>query len=151
MLINAQTRYAVMALVYMAAQGAEGAITLRSIAKELGLDLSYLEQIFSKLKKAGVVDAKKGRGGGYVLKIAPNLISLEGILQAFDHNFRMTSCHNPNVSACKVKGVKCNSHDLWKYLGARVITLFQEISIADVIAGQYPHLKQHPQNTSVVQ
>lgn len=139
MLITTKTRYAVMALVYMVTSGEGRTVSVREIAEEVNLDLGYLEQIFNALRKSEIVYSIKGPGGGYQLSKAPDAINIYDLANLFQDNLKLTTCKNPQTSACKVEGLRCNSHDLWAYMGSQFRSMLSGISIDDIKHGRYDY------------
>lgn len=137
MLITTRTRYAVMSLVYIATSGGDLPVSLKEIAAEVHLDLSYLEQIFNVLRKSDIVSSTKGPGGGYKICKAPQDINIYDLANLFQDNLKLTTCKNPQASACKVEGLRCNSHGLWAYLGGELRSMLSGISIQDIKEGRY--------------
>lgn len=130
MMLTTKSRYAVTAMIEVAA-GEGGPVKLSDISVKQNISLSYLEQIFSKLKKADLVGAVKGPGGGYLLKNSSKKISIADIIDAVDENLKMTRC-STDIS-CRKGGIQCNTHHLWKGLSEQIRNYFAGISIADVI------------------
>ncbi|MDG1436680.1 MAG: Rrf2 family transcriptional regulator [Rickettsiaceae bacterium] len=134
MMLTTKSRYAVMAIIEVASQNALVPMKLADISVNQGIPLSYLEQIFLKLKKADLVIAIKGPGGGYYLKDTSDKINLIDIIDAVEENLKMTKCSKDK--SCRKNGINCQTHDLWKGLGAHIRSYFSNISIADVISGK---------------
>lgn len=143
MQLSTRGRYAVMALLdLIELQEKFGrAVTLAEISEQQKISLSYLEQLFAKLKKAGVVNSLRGPGGGYTLAKTPAQTYLSAAIGAVDENTDMTRCgihaSGENVAAghgC-VSGAKCNTHDLWVALGYHVEAFFANVTLQMVIDG----------------
>ena len=111
--------------------GLEAPVSLSDISNRQAIAIRYLEQIFSKLKKANLVIATKGPGGGYQLSTNSKEINLLAIIKAVEENLRITKCGNKGLG-CHTKGVKCLTHDLWSGLENKITEYFQAISIYDV-------------------
>jgi Rrf2 family transcriptional regulator, iron-sulfur cluster assembly transcription factor len=136
MSITTKGKYAVMSLVYLAQQSLTGVttpITLLNIAKAQEIDLRYLEQIFAKLRRSGLVAAARGPRGGYTLLQDPNSISLFDILNVFGENIDMTRCGSSEIGCVRKK--RCNSHDLWASLNDKINNLFKNVSLAEISKG----------------
>lgn len=131
MMLTTKSRYAVTAMMEVAI-GGTNPVKLSDISVKQNISLSYLEQIFAKLKKASLVSAVKGPGGGYLLRNSSKEISIADIIDAVDENLKMTRCSVD--TGCRRGGLNCNTHNLWKGLGAQIRNYFTSISIADVIA-----------------
>ncbi len=95
--LNTKARYAVMAMADLAKHGDEGAIPLSAIAERQNLSLAYLEQIFLRLRRAGLVASARGRAGGYVLVRPAPEIPVASILKAVEEETRMTRCLDGDV------------------------------------------------------
>ncbi len=135
MKLTTKSRYAVTAIMQVAvnSQNTEKPIPtkLAEISSNHDIPLNYLEQIFAKLRQASVVNAVKGPGGGYVLNIRANDLKIMDIIKAVDENVKMTICGGGKY--CTKSGLKCNTHDLWKGLSAKIREYLSSISIEDVI------------------
>lgn len=123
-----------MAIIEVASRNEASPMKLADISINQNIPLSYLEQIFLKLKKADLVISVKGPGGGYYLKNASGNISLIDIIDAVEENLKMTNCAKDK--SCRKNGVNCQTHNLWKGLGKHIRSYFSDISIADVISGK---------------
>jgi Rrf2 family iron-sulfur cluster assembly transcriptional regulator len=133
MMLTTKSRYAVMAVIEVAANNSGLPMKLADISANQNIPLSYLEQIFLKLKKAELVISVKGPGGGYKLISPSDKINVERIINAVDENLKMTRCSKDK--SCRKNGINCQTHDLWKGLGMQIKNYFAGISIADVISG----------------
>ena len=96
------------------AQGAEvpRAVSLQDIAMRQNLSLSYLEQLFARLRRAGLVDSTRGAQGGYILSQEPHAITVAMIMQAANESFKSTRCSTTTKSGCMGKGATCATHHL---------------------------------------
>jgi Rrf2 family transcriptional regulator, iron-sulfur cluster assembly transcription factor len=134
MMLTTKSRYAVMAIVEVAASQTTRPIKLADISNKQTISLNYLEQIFLKLKKADIVRSVKGPGGGYFLNIPSESLNIIEIIDAVEENTKMTRCSVDKT--CRKNGTKCMTHDLWKGLGNQIRNYFSSISVADVMAGE---------------
>ncbi len=134
MILTTKSRYAVMAIVEVAASGIKKPVKLSSISDNQSISHSYLEQIFFKLKKANIVISIKGPGGGYQLKSSSKLITIEQILDAMDENLKMTRCSTDQK--CRKAGIKCQTHNLWRGFSQQIRNYFSNISVADIVEGK---------------
>ncbi len=139
MILTTKGRYAVMAIVDLHEEGGTDKmakpISLLSISKRQNISLSYLEQIFSNLRKCEIVDSVKGPGGGYVLKKDPREITIADIALATGENIKMTICKNSSggcALAKKNKQKTCKTHDLWHGLEKSINGYLDSISIYDI-------------------
>ena len=104
-------------------------VSLRDISLRQGIDLTYLEQLFRKLRIAGIVRSVRGRNGGYVYAVKPNDISIKSIMEAVEENLDATNC--AGTSSCHA-GQRCNSHKLWDDLNNVVDQFLSDIFISDL-------------------
>ncbi|NDF11263.1 MAG: Rrf2 family transcriptional regulator [Proteobacteria bacterium] len=133
MMLTTKGRYSVMAMVDLAKDKNGGPIALADIAERQDIALTYLEQIFARLKKEGLVRAFRGPGGGYMLTRSPEEIFISDIISAVDEKIKMTRCdHNP-AKGCMSHKVRCLTHDLWDGLGNQIFNYLRSVSLADVV------------------
>ncbi len=135
MLLSTKGRYAVMAIVEVARQSDAKPLSLGDIATRLELSLAYLEQLFMKLRRNGLVRSVRGPGGGYVLGRHADAISIGEIMAAVDEPVRMTRCVNEG-DGC-VASRRCTTHYLWDALGAHIEHFLATATLADVLHGRY--------------
>lgn len=132
MILGTKARYAVMAMVELAGRVAKQPVTLAELAKAQEFTVPYLEQIFSRLKRRGLVKSVRGPGGGYVLAKAPGEIFILDIVQAVDESIQMTRCENHGTVGCMSNKSRCITHELWEGLGHQIAGYLGGISLADV-------------------
>ena len=126
-----KSRYAVNALADLEyLSNYESPVALKDIADRQGIDLTYLEQLFRKLRIAGIVKSVRGRNGGYIYASHPQEISIKRIMDAVEENLDATKC--AGTSSCH-SGQQCNSHRLWDDLNNVVDEFLSDISIADLV------------------
>ena len=126
-----KSRYAVNALADLEyLSNYESPVALKDIADRQGIDLTYLEQLFRKLRIAGIVKSVRGRNGGYVYASHPKNISIKNIMDAVEENLDATKC--AGTSSCH-SGQQCNSHKLWDDLNNVVDEFLSDISITDLV------------------
>ena len=126
-----KSRYAVNALADLEyLSNYENPVSLKDIAARQGIDLTYLEQLFRKLRIAGIVKSVRGRNGGYVYASHPKNISIKNIMDAVEENLDATKC--AGTSSCH-SGQQCNSHKLWDDLNNVVDEFLSDISITDLV------------------
>jgi Rrf2 family transcriptional regulator, iron-sulfur cluster assembly transcription factor len=135
MLLSTKGRYAVMAMVEIAKQGDARPISLGDIAGQLELSLAYLEQLFMKLRRGGLVRSVRGPGGGYILGRPAGAISIAGIMAAVDEPVKMTRCASEDDGCVASK--RCSTHFLWDALGAHIEQFLAEATLDDVLSGRY--------------
>jgi len=135
MMLTTKGRYAVMALLDIASEDPKKAVKLSTISDRQGIALNYLEQIFLKLKRAGIVNSVRGPGGGYLLTADTASISIDQIIDAVEESIDMTRCAGRG-KGCMPKNLKCKAHDLWEGLSNKIRGYFQDISLKNVIDGK---------------
>jgi Rrf2 family iron-sulfur cluster assembly transcriptional regulator len=132
MKLTTKAQYAVMAMVDIAFRNCDTAVSLASIAERQNLPLQYLEQLFAKLKKAGLVTSVRGNNGGYILSKTPQEISVHDIVIASDQKIKATRCKAGIPDSCQKDGSKCATHSLWKALEAVTRNFLSTITLQDV-------------------
>lgn len=143
MQLSTRGRYAVMAMVDLASRqsvGCEcGPVCLAAIAASQCLSLSYLEQLFGKLRKAGLVASARGPGGGYRLAHGSDRISIAAIIAAVDEPIRATRCDETSGPCLALPGQvseRCQTHDLWSEMGRQITLFLDGVTLADVVLGR---------------
>jgi Rrf2 family iron-sulfur cluster assembly transcriptional regulator len=129
--LTTKGRYAVTAMLDLAFHDRDGPITLADIARRQGISLSYLEQLFARLRKQTLVKSVRGPGGGYVLGRAVERIQVAEVISAVDEKVDTTRCggaHN-----CQ-DNERCLTHDLWRDLSDRIYDYLNQISLHDLMA-----------------
>lgn len=130
MILTTKGRYAVMAVIEIANDKSGNPISLLTISERQQISLSYLEQIFAKLKKANLVKSVKGPGGGYVLGKDKKQITVAEIIRAIGEPIKMTRCTNVKKS-CDNSGAKCKTHHLWRGLENKIYEYLNSISLEE--------------------
>lgn len=126
MKLSTKGRYAVTAMMDIALHEKQGPITLADISQCQGISLSYLEQLFAKLRKQGLVKGVRGPGGGYRLAKSADQISVADIIQSVDEKLDMTKCGGRgNCSS----GEKCLTHQLWFELSCKLYKFLSGIKL----------------------
>jgi Rrf2 family iron-sulfur cluster assembly transcriptional regulator len=133
MKMSTKGRYAVMAMIDIAQDTSGGPVSLAAIAERQDISQEYLEQLFAKLRRAGLVDSSRGPGGGYRLSRTAELISMAEIISAADEPLRVTRCDGDAVDGC-VRGERCCAHDLWSSLGRQMMYFLSSITLDDVVS-----------------
>lgn len=137
--LTTRGRYAVMAMADLAKHGEGAAVPLSAIAERQQLSIAYLEQIFLKLRRAGLVDSERGRAGGYRLARASAEIMVADVMGAVEEDTRMTRCHGEHAAGC-VGEHRCLTHGLWDALGEHIHGFLAQVSLDDVLSGQLRRL-----------
>jgi len=130
MKLTTKGRYAVTAMLDLALNENRGPITLADISKRQEISLSYLEQLFSKLRKNGLVDSARGPGGGYKISRDSNKIFVSEIIAAVDETVDATRCKGKGN--CK-NDERCITHDLWCDLSEQIFIFLSGISLAKLV------------------
>ncbi|HIC60558.1 MAG TPA: Rrf2 family transcriptional regulator [Rhodospirillales bacterium] len=133
MKLSTKGRYAVMAMVDLARQGANRPVTLAEIAERQDISLSYLEQLFGKLRKGAQVKSVRGPGGGYMLTRHPSEMRIADIIVAVDEPIKATRCTPGSPEGCRADKSRCLTHDLWEELGNHIFSFLSSVSLDDVI------------------
>ena len=134
MKLRTKGRYAVMALVDLAANDAGRPIALAEIADRQEISLSYLEQLFAKLRRGGLVTSVRGPGGGYQLAHAAEETRISDIILAVDEPIRATRCQPGQPFGCRGNQSRCMTHDLWEELGNQIYLFLSSVTVADVVS-----------------
>lgn len=137
MKLTTKGRYAVTAMLDLALRFDKGAVTLADIARRQGISLSYLEQLFAKLRRTGLVDSVRGPGGGYNLAREPFKISVAEIIVAINENIDATRCGGEKN--CH-DDESCLTHQLWEDLSVQLYDFLNGITLGDLVAK--PHVQQ---------
>ena len=133
MKLTSKGRYAVMAMADLAKINANQPTNLTDISFRQGISLSFLEQIFSKLKKNNLVQSSRGPSGGYFLTKQPEEIKLSSIISAVDEKVKTVGCKKESKKGCTGKSVKCITHNLWDDLENHINSFFEKNTLKDII------------------
>lgn len=137
MRLSTKGRYAVMAMADLARNGADRAVSLAEIATRQEISLSYLEQLFARLRKAGLVRSIRGPGGGYRLDRPAGETMIAEIVLAVDEPIRATRCSGVKSGeqgkGCMMSGERCITHHLWEDLGEEIHRYLASVSLEDVV------------------
>jgi Rrf2 family iron-sulfur cluster assembly transcriptional regulator len=132
--LNTKARYAVMAMADLAKCGGDGAaVPLSAIAERQSLSIAYLEQIFLRLRRSGLVESARGRAGGYVLARRAQDIAIAEIMNAVHEETRMTRCLDGDAGC--LGDQRCLTHDLWHALGGHIAAFLANVTLQEVIDG----------------
>jgi Rrf2 family iron-sulfur cluster assembly transcriptional regulator len=132
MRLSTKGRYAVMALVDIAKHGNGNPISLAEIAERQVISLSYLEQLFAKLRAADLVRSVRGPGGGYLLSHGSAGTRISDVILAVDEPIRATRCTPGAPTGCSGNKTRCLTHDLWEELGNQIHLYLSSVTLADV-------------------
>ena len=130
MRLTTKGRYAVTAMLDLALHAKEGPVPLADISQRQGISLSYLEQLFSKLRKQGLVNSARGPGGGYQLSREASDIDVADVITAIDEKIHVTRCDGRGD--CQ-DGEACLTHELWMDLSDQIYGFLKGISLGDLV------------------
>lgn len=130
MRLTTKGRYAVTAMLDLAVHQLEGPIALTDISERQGISLSYLEQLFAKLRKTGLVASTRGPGGGYNLSKDAAQIAIADVIAAVDEAVDATRCGGSKN--CQGEA-RCLTHDLWEDLSGQIRNFLSSVSLADLV------------------
>lgn len=134
MKLTTKGRYAVTAMTDLASSGGDGPVALSDIALRNGISIGYLEQLFAKLRRAGLVESARGKTGGYALARTPASIRVADIVAAVDEEIRTTACQPGAGHGCQGTTARCLTHDLWDELGRQIDIFLNAVTLDDVVA-----------------
>ena len=132
MRLSTKGRYAVMAMVDLAQQGDGGPVSLAEIAERQEISLCYLEQLFAKLRRGGLVKSVRGPGGGYLLAHGRDETRIADIIAAVDEPIRAVRCTPGSAIGCRSDRSRCLTHDLWEELSNQIHLYLSSVSLGDV-------------------
>lgn len=142
MRLTTKGRFAVTAMLDLAMREAGGPVTLAGISERQGISLSYLEQLFGKLRRAALVESVRGPGGGYCLARTPDALTVADIIIAVDEPLDATQCGGQeNCHGSQ----RCMTHDLWTDLNRTIFAYLANITLAQLVE------KQREKEVSVVE
>ena len=142
MRLTTKGRFAVTAMIDLALNAQNNAVKLNSISERQQISLSYLEQLFSKLRRAGLVESIRGPGGGYVLGRDAGEINIAQIIAAAEDELDATLCKGK--ANCQ-SGAPCLTHNLWENLNHTINAYLSSVTLAGLLAQQQPD-----KNTQIV-
>ena len=133
MKLTTKGRYAVMAMADLALYQNGKPVSLNDISLRQNISLSYLEQLFSKLKNGKLVKSIRGPSGGYILDKSPKDIKLSNIIFAVDEQGKTLNCKKDSKKGCNGKSTKCITHNLWDDLESHINSFFENKSLSDLL------------------
>ena len=133
MKLTTKGRYAVMAMADLASYQDQKPVSLNEISLRQNISLSYLEQLFSKLKNERLVKSIRGSSGGYILDRNAKDIKLSNIIFAVDEEVKTLNCRRESKKGCHGKTVKCITHYLWDDLEKHINNFFENVNLNDLI------------------
>jgi Rrf2 family iron-sulfur cluster assembly transcriptional regulator len=135
MQLSTKGRYAVMAMVDLAKRGGEQPAPVAEIAERQQISQAYLEQLFARLRRRGLVTSHRGPGGGYRLARPAAETSVADVVIAVDEPLKAIRC-NGGKTGCMKDGARCLTHDLWEETGRQIRAYLASVSLADVASGR---------------
>ena len=133
MKLTSKGRYAVMAMADLAKNEVKKPTSLTEISLRQGISLSFLEQLFLRLKKNNLVYSARGPRGGYILSRAPEEIKLLSIIKAVDEKIKTVKCKKSSKKGCNGKSIKCITHNLWDDLETHINNFFERNTLKDIL------------------
>jgi len=134
MRLTTKGRFAVTAMIDVAMHGTRGPVTLAGVSQRQMISLSYLEQLFGRLRRHGLVESVRGPGGGYRVARNPEMISVADVIIAVDEPIDATQCGGRE--SCKDDGKRCMTHVLWSSLNAHIFGYLRSVTLAELVAQQ---------------
>ncbi len=134
MRLTSKGRYAVSAMVDLTKQQQDGPVTLAAISERQFISLSYLEQLFRRLREGGLVNSVRGPGGGYTMAKDPSEITVAEVIRAVNEPVHTTMCEN-GIRGCH-RGNRCDTHQLWEALGQHIYRFLDAVTIQQVSDGE---------------
>jgi Rrf2 family iron-sulfur cluster assembly transcriptional regulator len=135
MQLSTKGRYAVMAMTDLAGRPEEHPTALAEIAEKQQISQAYLEQLFARLRRRGLVTASRGPGGGYRLAKPAGETSVAEVVMAVDEPLKAIRCGGGKVG-CMRDGARCLTHDLWEETGRQIHDYLASVTLADVVSGR---------------
>ena len=133
MKLTTKGRYAVMAMADLAKSNVKEPTSLTAISLRQGISISYLEQLFLKLRKNNLVQSARGPSGGYLLSKPPDEIKLLSIISAVDEKIKTVKCRKESKKGCNGKSIKCITHNLWDDLENHINKFFENNTLNDIL------------------
>jgi Rrf2 family iron-sulfur cluster assembly transcriptional regulator len=136
MKLTTKGRYAVMAMADLARFSTGRPVALAEIAERQEISLSYLEQLFAKLRRGDLVKSVRGPGGGYLLSRQADNIRISDVILAVDEPIKATRCELGSPRGCLTTSGRCITHDLWEELSHQIHIFLSSVSLGDVVNGR---------------
>ena len=138
MRLTTKGRFAVTAMIDVAMHGERAPVTLSAVSDRQKISLSYLEQLFGKLRRHGLVESVRGPGGGYNLARGPETISVADVILAVDEPIDATQCGGRENC---LDDHRCMTHELWSGLNAHIFTYLRSVNLAELVRQQASRAK----------
>ena len=133
MKLTTKGRYAVMAMADLATYAEDRPVSLTEISLRQNISLSYLEQLFFKLKSNKLVKSIRGSNGGYILEKPASEIRLSNIISAVNETVKTLNCKKESKKGCNHKNTKCITHNLWDELDQHINGFFEKVKLEDLV------------------
>jgi len=127
--LSAQSRYAIRALIDLSVNGEGNPVSIKEIAARQKISERYLENIFNKLKRSGILESTQGKGGGFVLAKNSGSVNLLEIIETLEGSFKIAEC--VDTHDCSASG-ECFTHELWRNLNSKVKESFEKITLKSI-------------------
>ena len=147
MRLTTKGRFAVTAMIDLGLRQANGPVTLAAICQRQQISLSYLEQLFGKLRRNELVESTRGPGGGYTLARKASDITVADIILSVDEPIDATQCSGKEN--CMGEGERCMTHDLWASLNVRMVEFLSSVSLQKLVDDQLAKGFQVEEKTSI--
>ena len=134
MRLTTNGRFAVTAMIDLGLRQSNGPVTLSAISQRQHISLSYLEQLFGKLRRHALVESTRGPGGGYSLARSPAEITVADIITSVDEPIDATHCGSKEN--CLGEGLRCMTHDLWAALNVRMVEFLDSVTLQKLVDDQ---------------
>jgi len=141
MRLSTKAQYAVRAMVSLHLYAGESPVSLRVISEREDISLTYLEQLFVKLRRGGFVDSVRGPGGGYVLARDAAQIRVDEIIDSVEESLVPVSCMDADGQCGCQSDARCVTHTVWQGLGARIRLFLASMTLADLTAEARQQIK----------
>jgi len=137
MRLTTKGRFAVTAMIDLAMRQGNGPVTLSGISQRQAISLSYLEQLFGKLRRHEIVESIRGPGGGYSLARPAGKVTVADIIIAVDEPLDATQCGGKeNCHGAHIDGARCMTHELWTTLNEKMVDYLDSVSLQDLVDQQ---------------
>lgn len=145
MRLTTKGRFAVTAMIDLAMRQDKGPVTLSAISQRQEISLSYLEQLFGKLRRHEIVESVRGPGGGYMLARQAENVTVADIIIAVDEPLDATQCGGKEncQGGGHEQGMRCMTHDLWATLNAKMVEYLDSVSLKDLVEQQKQKTAEH--------
>jgi Rrf2 family iron-sulfur cluster assembly transcriptional regulator len=147
MRLTTKGRFAVTAMIDLGLRQSAGPVTLAAISQRQQISLSYLEQLFGKLRRHALVESTRGPGGGYTLARAPADITVAEIISSVDEPMDATQCNGKEN--CLGEGARCMTHELWTALNVKMVEFLDSVNLQSLVDEQVAKGFQVEEKTNI--